>query len=184
MQVKDIPNLLTLLRLALIIPVVYLIVSEAYLEALIVFFIAGLTDALDGFLAKKFRWQSYLGSILDPIADKFLLVAAYLALSYIGAIPWWLTFAVILRDAVIVLGALIYNYSITELEQMQPSVVSKINTFTQIALVLLIILNLSINILDQSWINYFVYIVFTTTLLSGADYVWTWGLKAWKHKHD
>jgi len=183
MHVKDIPNLLTMLRLGLIVPVIFCLIIEAYIEALVIFFIAGLTDALDGFIAKKFDCQTYLGSILDPLADKFLLVATYLTLSYIGAIPWLLTLSIIVRDSVIVLGALIYNYSVTEVE-MQPSVVSKINTFMQISLGLLVVLNLAFDVLAQTWINAAVYIVLTTTLLSGADYVWTWGLKAWRHKHE
>lgn len=184
MQAKDIPNLLTMSRLAMIPPIIYLIATHAYQHALLLFFIAGFTDALDGFLAKKFKWQSSLGSILDPVADKLLIISSYLVLSYVGHIPWWLTFAIISRDAIIFIGALFYSYNIDELEYMQPSVVSKINTFSQIFLVLLVLFSLAFNIVEQTWIDSVVYMVLTTTFLSGADYVWTWGLKAWRFDHD
>ncbi len=184
MQVKDIPNLLTIARLIMIPPIIYLIATNTYQYALLLFFVAGFTDALDGFLAKKFKWQSSLGSILDPIADKLLLISTYLALSYIGHIPWWLTFIIIFRDAIIFIGALIYNYNVDELFDMQPSVVSKINTFAQIFLVLLVLFNLAFNMIDQNWIDSVIYMVLTTTCLSGADYVWTWGLKAWRFNRD
>jgi len=97
---RHLPNALTVLRMGLVVPLAWLIRETRYDEAVIVAAVAGLTDALDGFLAKRCGWQSWLGGVLDPIADKLMLVACFVTLGMVGAHPDWLTWLVVGRDAV------------------------------------------------------------------------------------
>jgi Phosphatidylglycerophosphate synthase len=116
LKLTDLPNIISVLRLIAVIPVVYLLVVQEFGWALILFVIAGISDGLDGFLAKHYGWQSRLGGLLDPLADKILLVCCFLVLGSQGLIPLWLVLAVIFRDLVIVSGALLYNYLVAEVK--------------------------------------------------------------------
>jgi len=184
MQIKDIPNIITMGRMLLIVPIVMLLVNNLLIESLVLFVVAGASDGLDGFLAKKYNWQSDLGALLDPIADKFMIISVFISCVYIEIIPLWLAIIVILRDLVIILGGIYYDKIINHIGTMKPSIVSKINTFVQIFLILIVIFNNINPIISAYWLNAIFYVVLTTTVLSGADYVWTWGLKAWKIKHE
>lgn len=174
---QHIPNIISVLRILLVIPVVMLLLDQQFGSALLLFAIAGISDAVDGFLAKQFGWQSRLGSILDPLADKLLLVCSFLTLAWLGLIPLALVVAVMLRDLVIVLGAIVYHYRYGRFE-MRPTRVSKANTFFQIVLVLAVVFYHG-EFADIPWaIEALVYIVWATTLISGANYVWIWGRRA------
>lgn len=181
MAKKDIPNIISLLRILLVFPVVYLLMQREYSWALLLFLIAGLSDGIDGYLAKRNHWESRLGSILDPLADKLLLISSYMSLGWLEVIPMWLVLAVLMRDLVIIIGAVSYHVLIGEYE-MTPTVVSKINTFAQISLVLLAVFSNGLFALPQAVIEFVVHVVLATTLLSGADYVWVWGKKALRAK--
>lgn len=182
MRARDIPNLITVARLLLVPPIVWSLLTEQYGLALVLFVAAGLSDALDGFLAKTFNWTSRLGGLLDPIADKLLLVNCYLALAWQDLIPVWLTALVIGRDLVILVGAIVYNAVVERLEAA-PSVISKINTLSQLVLVVAVLFNYGAQLLPAGWLDILIHGVFATTLLSGVDYVWTWGWRAWNKKH-
>lgn len=177
MALRDIPNIISLLRILLVLPVVWLLLNREYSWALMLFFIAGISDGIDGYLAKRNNWQSRLGSILDPLADKLLLISSYMTLGWLGNIPMWLVFFVLLRDLVIIIGAVAYHVRFGEFE-MTPTVISKINTFFQILLVLAVVFSLGLYALPGHTLEYLSYAVLATTLLSGADYVWVWGQKA------
>jgi cardiolipin synthase len=174
--ISQIPNILTLARIAASPVMVLLLNDRAYQAALLLFIIAGLTDGLDGYIAKRFDFVSRLGSILDPIADKMLIVSAYVMLAILGDIPFWLLLIVGFRDLMIVGGYLILETLEGDV-QMQPSAVSKVNTFLQIALVIVVLLD------KTGWMNVGVMIsglvvaVTITTVLSGAHYVWYWGIR-------
>lgn len=180
MQARDIPNLITLFRFLLVPPIVLLLLAGEFGWGLMLFLIAGVSDGVDGFLAKRFGWTSRLGGLLDPLADKLLLISCYVTLGWLAVIPLWLAGVVVLRDLVILSGALIYHLRIEAL-QAEPSVISKINTLTQILLVL-VALSGKMGSLPLHWVDYLVYAVLATTLLSGADYVWTWGWRAWNRR--
>lgn len=182
MQARDIPNLITVARLLLVAPIVWSLLTGQYGLALVLFVVAGLSDALDGFLAKTFHWTSRLGGLLDPIADKLLLVSCYLALTWQALLPVWLTALVIGRDVVILAGAILYN-ALVERVEAAPSVISKINTLSQLLLVVAVLFNYGAQLLPTGWLALMIQGVFATTLLSGADYVWTWGWRAWNKKH-
>ncbi len=175
-QLKDIPNLICVLRIILVFPVVTLILNGDTIFALILFVIAGLSDGLDGFLAKHFHWQSRLGSILDPIADKLLLVSSYVAMAYVDLIPVWLVAAAFLRDIVIVVGGYAYHRFIGEFE-MAPSFISKFNTFMQILLIAAV-LSQQLTVIPSDIIDWMVMGTLATIMLSGIDYVFVWGKRA------
>lgn len=179
MRASDLPNLISLLRIFLVVPIVLLLLREAYASALFLFLIAGVSDGLDGYLAKRHGWVSRLGTILDPSADKLLLMGCYVALGWLGHIPWWLVFTVVGRDVVIVVGAGAF-YALVGRYDMSPSWMSKVNTFAQIVFGLLVVASLAWMPLSPELMEAMIYIVFVTTLLSGTDYVWTWSRRAWR----
>ena len=107
MKRSDIPNLITVMRIVLVVPVSWSLLRQEFGLALALFFVAGVSDGLDGFLAKHYGWSSRLGALLDPLADKALLVACYASLAWIGLLPVWLLVLVVARDVVIVAGAVV-----------------------------------------------------------------------------
>ena len=176
-KLSDIPNIISVIRLITVIPVVYLLVDQEFGWALALFAAAGISDGLDGFLAKHYGWQSRLGGILDPLADKILLVCCFLVLGAHGLIPLWLVLAVIFRDLVIVSGALLYNYRVAEVEAA-PILMSKINTALQIVLVVATILDAGLLSLPGWLIESLIWACLVTVMVSGAQYVWIWSRKA------
>jgi len=178
---KDLPNLISIARILLTLPVAYLLLQERFGEELLLFFVAGVSDALDGWLAKRFGWHSRLGSILDPLADKLLLVTSFVCLAWVEIIPFWLVAMVLCRDLIIILGALAFHLLIGRYE-MAPTWISKINTALQIILVLALVLSHGVYPLPGGMLAWLVYGVSVTTVLSGLDYVWTWGRKAYRIK--
>ncbi len=182
MDRRDIPNLITMLRMLLVVPIIWLLENGFFLETLYLFAFAGMSDGLDGFLAKRMGWQSRLGSILDPLADKLLLVSTTVMLAWLGLIPVWLVVIIVLRDLLIVAGGTVYHYMVGEYD-MSPSIVSKINTFVQISYVLGIVMSQAFGGVSAEVIIFSTYVVLTTTVMSGADYVWTWGWSAYRKKY-
>ena len=181
MALRDIPNIISLLRILLVLPVVWLLLNREYSWALMLFFIAGISDGIDGYLAKRNHWTSRLGSILDPLADKLLLVSSFVTLAWLSILPLWLVAAVLLRDVVIISGAMAYHFVVGRYE-MEPSIISKLNTFFQIMLVLSTVFSLGLYSLPPLALQTLVYIVLVTTILSGGDYVYTWGKKTYHAK--
>ena len=177
MKARDIPNIITALRFLLVPPVIILLLQERFTAALIVFGVAGLSDWLDGFLARRFDWRSRLGGIMDPLADKLLVVSSFVTLGWLGLIPAWLVLLVILRDLVIIAGATFYHMRIEQFDA-EPSVASKLNTAAQVLLVLAVLYSSGIQALPVMLMDVLLYGVLVTTLWSGFDYVWTWGRRA------
>ncbi len=175
---RDLPNLISTLRIVLVVPVTLLLWRERYSGALYLFALAGFSDALDGYLAKRYGWTSWLGGLLDPLADKLLLVACYFTLGWLGLLPVWLVVAVLARDIIIVAGATAYHFRIARLEA-DPTLLSKLNTLAQIVLVLAVVFNQAVNISLQTFNHTMIYLVVCTTLLSGGWYVFTWSRRAW-----
>jgi cardiolipin synthase (CMP-forming) len=177
MKLAWLPNALSLLRIVLVGPCVLALLAGRYDLTLAGFGVAAVSDGLDGWLAKRFGWTSRLGKILDPIADKLLLVSLYLTLTALGRVPLWLTAAVVLRDVVIVLGAAAYRYWIGYLEG-HPTVVSKLNTLLQLIFVLLVIARAQWPDLPAAATLWLGAAVFVTTVVSGLDYVMTYARDA------
>jgi cardiolipin synthase len=179
LSLRDIPNLISLLRIVLVAPVVWALATEQFELALLLFAVAGISDGLDGFLAKHFHWESRLGSILDPIADKLLLVATFASLTWLGLLPLWLLWLVLGRDLIIIGGGLAYHYYLGQFD-LSPLWSSKINTTLQIALVLLVMV-------QQQWlpgldkvVTIGIWLVVASVINSGTEYVLVWGARAWR----
>lgn len=174
-MLRHLPNAITAARIALVVPLLWLIVHGQYLAALAVAAVAGASDALDGFLAKRFGWQSWLGSMLDPLADKLLLISALAALVLIGELPGWLLLVVLLRDVVIVGGALTYHARFGRFTA-QPNLMSKLATAAQIALVLTELARLADFAALPAGARYGVLVVVALlTVVSGLHYLFEWG---------
>ncbi|MDZ4789848.1 MAG: CDP-alcohol phosphatidyltransferase family protein [Hyphomicrobiales bacterium] len=167
------PNILTILRLILTPVIVWLIVSGRLTEAFAGCLIAGVTDAADGFLARRFHWQSALGSYLDPIADKFLLVSLYVTLGVIGYLPAWLAIAVVSRDILIV-GAVLLSWLMGMPMKMRPLPLSKINTGAQVAFALIVLAEAAFSPGLKPWLFYGAWIVGALTLVTATHYVILW----------
>lgn len=173
---RHLPNLITAMRMALVWPVFWLVSHGDFGTALLLAALAGFSDALDGWLAKHFGWQSRLGGLMDPLADKLLLLACFSALTTIGEVPVWLLILVIGRDLVIVCGAVAYHNLIGSFEA-HPSLLSKLTTLVQIGFVLAELLRLA-------WVpelpgrTALLWITAMLTAASGLHYVWIWSLRA------
>jgi cardiolipin synthase len=188
-SLSHLPNIITIARIALVPVLILLLKDQDYAAGLIVFVIAGASDALDGYLAKRLNVQSRLGAILDPVADKLLLVSAYVMLAVLGHIPFWLVLVVVFRDLLIVGGYMLYTSHAGPVK-MRPSILSKLNTLMQITLVAVILAQQAASL---AWplAGVLVYAVLVTTVVSGAHYLWSWLIvkdiepaQSGEHRHD
>ncbi len=179
-RIITLPNVLTVFRMALIPVFVSLLFYQQFLLALAVFVVAGITDGLDGLLARRFHQQSPLGRILDPIADKMMLVTSFVVLSMRGVypvpipkhlpIPFWVTITVISRDVFILVGAAAINM-VTGFRAFQPSLPGKISTVVQIASVAVVMLAAQTRTGAGYYLPTVYAAVFALTLVSGIHYI-------------
>jgi cardiolipin synthase len=171
------PNSISLMRIALVAPILLLILNENFVWALVLFAVAGFSDGVDGYLAKRFDWQTRLGALLDPVADKLLVAGTFITLAYTQDLPVWLAATVILRDVVIVAGATAYNFLIRPVEG-EPTRVSKLNTALEFLLLLFVLSRAGFGWPDQISITVLGAAVLVTVVISGVDYVWSWARRA------
>ena len=136
MKLKYIPNLICVVRIILVAPIVWALLEERYAMALALSLIAGLSDALDGYLARRFDWRTRLGGLLDPAADKLLMFATFVTLTWMGWVPLWFAAIVIGRDIIIIGGSIVYQLTVAPVHG-EPTRASKVNTFLQILFILL-----------------------------------------------
>ena len=181
MNLRQLPNIISVFRILLVFPIIYLLLDHQYQQTLVLFVIAGVSDGVDGFLAKHYGWQTWLGGVLDPLADKFLLLSCFIALAWMDLLPWWLVVLVLLRDVVIIAGATYYYFRVDRIDA-QPTFLSKFNTVSQIGLVVVVILAKIISL--PPWVvATMIVFVALTTISSGLDYVIAWSRKAQQHPH-
>jgi len=173
----NIPNAISLGRIFIVPIGVWLILRGALAPAFWLFMAAAISDAVDGFIAKRFNAVTKLGSYLDPIADKALLVSVFVSLGVEGYLPLWLVILVVFRDLLIVSGAVLYN-TMTQALTMEPLMISKINTTAQLILAVGVLGNSAFQLSLGAVIDAGILLVGTTTFLSGAVYVWQWGRRA------
>jgi cardiolipin synthase len=169
-------------RILLIAPFARALLVQEYRLALLIFAVASVTDGLDGFLARHFNWRSRFGAVVDPLADKALLITAYLVLTYTSVLPLWLFALIVGRDLLIVGGALVYHYSIGRFE-MEPSIPGKLNTLVQIVVILGIIVILAGLPVQPIWLDIGIWLVAVSTVFSGGHYIVVWGKRAWRARH-
>ena len=175
---RHIPNLICLVRLALIWPIASLLRSGRYDLALVLFVIAAVSDGLDGFLAKRYNWTSELGKVLDPAADKLLLVIVFVESAWLDLVPWWVTAAAVARDVMIALGALIYRLWFGPLRG-RPTLISKVNTGAQLLYLAAVMLGAAFLFPPPGVLRALALTVLATTALSGMDYLATFTRRAW-----
>lgn len=177
------PNALTLVRILLVAPFACALLVQEYRLALLVFAVASVTDGLDGFLARHFNWRSRFGAVADPLADKALLLTAYLVLTYTSVLPVWLFALVLGRDLFIVWGALAYHYCIGRFD-MEPSMPGKLNTLVQILFVLGIIAVRAGLPVQPVWVDAGIWLVAGFVIFSGGHYLVVWGSRAWRSRQS
>ncbi len=184
MRFSQLPNAITLTRILLVLPIAWLLWRVYYPEALLLMVVAGVSDAVDGALARRFNWRSEFGALLDPLADKAMVVVLFVALAMQEQLPLWLAVVVVTRDAVILAGAAVYRLLFGKIT-MAPTLVSKANTAVQVVVLLLVLFGLcgfgvasamALRLADPVCF----YLVALLSILSGLDYVVTWSLKAWR----
>ena len=188
---SQIPNIITVLRILLVFPIAWLLWHMRYMDAFLLMLIAVASDAMDGFLARRFNWLSKFGATLDPLADKFLVAVVFVVFTVQDHIPLWVACIVLLRDFTIIAGAGVYKLLYEEVE-IAPTFVSKANTAMQIVMLLLIMLGLLpmefFSALARRLVDpYCFYILAVLGIASGLDYVFSWGSRAYregkKRKH-
>ena len=168
----NLPNLITLARLLSVPMAVWLILDERYGAAFWVFVGAGLSDALDGYIAKRFDRRTRLGAMLDPAADKVLLTGVYVSLGLVGQIPVWLVALVVSRDLLIVVAFALIQASVAP-QRFDPLYISKINTLVQISLVGFVLAQgLGIEAWPVKWL--LIAAAALTTVSSGLSYLMRW----------
>ncbi len=177
MKVATVPNLICVLRMALTVPIVLFLVEGRFAATLALFAIAAVSDVLDGFLAKNFGWSSELGKILDPLADKILLVSVFITLAWIGLVPAWLAAAAVARDHINSFGAIEYLKVLGPVGG-RPTLPSKLNTLLQLSYVIAVVLRAAFGGFPQWAVTALGAMVLVTTVISGLDYVVTYIRKA------
>ncbi|MBF0177380.1 MAG: CDP-alcohol phosphatidyltransferase family protein [Magnetococcales bacterium] len=171
----NLPNALSFLRIFAVPVFVWLVLNGHGKVAAWLFAMAGATDAVDGLIAKRFDMVTELGGYLDPLADKLLLVSAFITLTYLGQMPLMLTLTVVTRDVIILVGAVVFQL-MTGTLRMQPLWISKVNTVVQILMVLLVLFSGVYGVL--AWlVEPFVWLTTATTSISGLVYVLAWTRK-------
>lgn len=156
-----IPNFITLLRLLLVVPYVLSFYYHQYHTAFYIFIIAAISDYLDGYLARKFNWRTWIGAILDPLSDKFLVTVSFFMLWQTNILPTYLCVIVILRDVALLFGSMVLLI-LTKTLNTTPSFISKVNTCLQLAIVIF-------TLMDITWLpinNYFKQFLYITTFMT------------------
>jgi cardiolipin synthase len=178
MILRYLPNALTLARLFLIAPFLFFLSQRENVSAFYLFLLAGLSDGLDGWLARHFGWQSVFGSFIDPLADKLLIASSFISLALLGKLPWWIVILVFLRDLTISLGVLAWYWLVQRSLDFKPTWLSKINTLLQLALITVCLFELAFFRFHPYLIDGLIILTASTTTITYLDYVWTWSRKA------
>lgn len=177
---RHLPNAISMLRVLLVVPIGWTLLQGRWPVALSLVAIAGVSDGVDGFLARRYGWQSRLGGMLDAIADKLLLITCFVLLAWLGHAPLWLTGIVCGRDLVIAFGALLWRWQVGRI-QPQPSLLSKACTLMQIIYLLAALLALADHSLPRFPI--LAWSVAVLCVASGLHYVVHWSRRAWHIRH-
>jgi cardiolipin synthase len=167
---RHIPNIICLIRIALILPLLQAMLAGQEVRILVLFSIAALSDGLDGYLAKRFHWTSELGKYLDPIADKLLLMSVFITASWLDITPWWVAAVAVARDVLLGLGAISYRIWFGPLRG-RPTLISKLNTGAQMLYLLAVILASAVGFPPREMLAALAVIVVLTTIASGIDYM-------------
>jgi cardiolipin synthase len=182
-MLHHIPNIISIFRIFLVIPVIFYIWENNWQTAFLLMLLAGISDGLDGYIARTFHWESELGATLDPIADKVLLVCIFIVLGIKGIVPQWLVVLIVSRDAIIVTGLMLYKLITNELK-INTLFVSKVNTALLIILVLLHMFDLAVSSVPPLIFSVMTIMIIMTTVVSGALYVILWSKYFVSHSNN
>lgn len=174
---KQLPNALTTLRLILALPIAWLILQQQFVAVLVLVFVAGGSDLVDGWLARRLNALSRYGAVADPLSDKALLMSTYICLALVGAIPAWLAWVVVGRDLVILGGAASYHWLFGRYE-MAPSLWGKACTLVQVVFALMVLVQNVEPLFPNDLFPAATWLLLALTLISGGNYVKVWGRKA------
>ncbi len=172
-----VPNAISTMRILLVVPILMFLLEGEFAWALGLFIVAGFSDGIDGYLARTYDWQSPLGALLDPVADKLLIAGMFVTLSWIELVPVWLTVIVILRDVLIFGGAVAYNFLIRPVEG-EPTTVSKLNTILTLLFLTAVLTRAGFGWPGEVVTTVLGASILVTVVISGADYVWSWSRRA------
>lgn len=176
---KNIPNILTLLRMCLVVPCAYAFLHDYHTTAISIFILAAFTDCIDGLLARRLACQSKLGAVLDPLADKFLIIVLFIVLTVKNIIPNWFAGIVVIRELILLSGAAFYRFMFGPVIFV-PTMVSKINT-SLLLLLLLVSLLQGMQILDvRGYTVYLLVAILITSVYSAIDYISKWTVRVYK----
>jgi cardiolipin synthase len=167
------PNFITIARFIMVPLIILAMINGEMLAAFLLFMLAGISDGLDGLIARHFNQRSELGSWLDPVADKFLLVSVFIMLGWLGELPSWLVIFAVSRDALIV-GAVVLSSLLDNPVEMRPLLVSKANTMVQIVLLILVLADLAGLAELDVIVRWMIYAVAGLTIASASAYLVTW----------
>lgn len=174
MPIKHLPNIISFIRLFLVIPFIYYFLNQNIQTAFIIFIIASFSDALDGWIARIFHCQSRLGLMLDPLADKILIITCFLLLGYKGFINPYLVLLVLFRDLSILFGAFISICILKKSKPLYPTIVSKFNTLFQMLLIVLCLIDATFSNIPAIFIQTAGFLVAITTSISYLQYLFLW----------
>ncbi len=169
----NLPNFLTLIRIVLIPFFLVLLASHLYLDALVIFIVGGLTDALDGAVARLMNQKTSIGAYLDPVADKLLVISSFVMLGMIDAIPSWLIVLVVSRDVIILFGYVMLYFLVGDRPKVQPSFIGKLSTLFQLLTVGFVLAFLH----DPKFLNarldeILIWVTSLTSVISGLQYIY------------
>lgn len=168
-----IPNIITIARLICVPVIIYAMLLGALDVAFLLFLAAGISDGVDGFIARRYNQRSKLGAYIDPVADKLLLVSTFIMLGFIEALPLWLIITVVSRDVLIIAAVVLSSLTHNPVE-MKPIFVSKANTAMQVVLLVVVLAQLSLGVAFGPLVDILILVVALLTVLSGAAYLRTW----------
>ncbi|EAT13484.1 CDP-alcohol phosphatidyltransferase family protein [Bermanella marisrubri] len=177
MMARYIPNIITALRLIAVPPAIYFLSIQSYANALWIFAFAGVSDGVDGYLARRFSWQSHWGRIMDPLADKVLVVSTAAMLAWQALVPLWLFVLLLFRDVMLLAGSALYHWFKGPF-RVTPTIWGKLSTFFQILLLVAIMAHEAYGLLSDLKVMLLMLLCGLFTLISGAHYFTTWIRKA------
>ena len=180
---RFLPNMLSIIRMVMVVPVIWALATGRFGVALGLFAAAGISDALDGAIAKRCGWSSRLGALLDPAADKLLVLGTYTTLAVAHRVPWWLVGLMFVRDLIIVSGAAIYRWRVGPFV-IQPALTSKITTGLLIVVGIALVVQGLHPWLDSAWQDILVWLLAASLAVSWLDYQLTWGIRFLRERNN
>jgi cardiolipin synthase len=171
---RYIPNAITVTRLILVLPIAVFIIEANYFVALVLFAMSGLSDGLDGFIARRYNWVSTFGKLIDPLADKLMMVTTAVVLGSLGHFPVMLAVLIVTKDLAVLCGVFSYT-TLAGFPAIQPTWLGKFTTASQIVLLVSVLLNLSFpGALPGIFFTVWFWLVATLTVVDGFSYLWIW----------